>query len=270
MESCSSTTKNTISSHGLARSCDELKNISPLPECQWPPNLLEWWLNMKGFYSKSYRTLWSYEITWQTKTIISKLSQCVWLPRLTGWWLTLRSSYPKSHMIFDHMFLQDHLTNKNHYISTKFGKMVVYHKGLIPIKLDGLFKSPDKLETFCRYYHNAYSHQIWQVVDLWWGFPTDKVTFITWSRKITWKIVPMATKLGRMVTYVEQLSPINFLNPLVMWSCNITWQTKTNMYPPPQYQWLPHLADWWLTWGAPFNIITWLFTHVILQAHMTN
>ena len=36
----------------------------------------------------------------------------------------------------------------------------------------------------------------------------------------------MATKLGRILTYLEQFLPINLLDPLVMWSCEITWQTK--------------------------------------------
>ena len=37
----------------------------------------------------------------------------------------------------------------------------------------------------------------------------------------------MTNKLSRMVTYLEGLLPIELLNPLVMWFCKITWQTKT-------------------------------------------
>ena len=42
--------------------------------------------------------MWFYEITWQTKTIISPLQQCLWPPNLGGWWLTLMDSHLESHM----------------------------------------------------------------------------------------------------------------------------------------------------------------------------
>ena len=37
----------------------------------------------------------------------------------------------------------------------------------------------------------------------------------------------MVTKLGRVVTYHEELPPINSHNSLITWSFEITWQTKT-------------------------------------------
>ena len=39
--------------------------------------------------------------------------------------------------------------------------------------------------------------------------------------------VPIATKLARMVTYLEGLLPIKSRDTLITWSCKITWQTKT-------------------------------------------
>ena len=56
----------------------------------WQDGNLPWWT------IKSHDPLitWFYEITWQTKTIISPLPQNLWPPNLTGWWLTLRGSYP--------------------------------------------------------------------------------------------------------------------------------------------------------------------------------
>ena len=34
--------------------------------------------------------------------------------------------------------------------------------------------------------------------------------------------VPIATKLGRMITYLDGFLPEKSRNPLIMWSCNIT------------------------------------------------
>ena len=44
----------------------------------------------------------------------------------------------------------------------------------------------------------------------------------------------MATKHGRMVT-LEKLLLIKLYDRLIMWSCKITWQTKTSISPLPQY-----------------------------------
>ena len=37
----------------------------------------------------------------------------------------------------------------------------------------------------------------------------------------------MATKLGRMVTYLDELLHLKSHDALIAWSCNITWHTKT-------------------------------------------
>ena len=34
--------------------------ISPRSKCLWPPNLAEWWLTFRGFWSKSYMIFWSH------------------------------------------------------------------------------------------------------------------------------------------------------------------------------------------------------------------
>ena len=52
--------------------------------------------------------------------------------------------------------------------------------------------------------------------------------------------VPMATKLGRMITYLDSLLPLKSQDPLITWSCEITWQTKL------------------------------LYIHVVLQSYVTN
>ena len=78
----------------------------------------------------------------------------------------------------------------------------------------------------------------------------------------------MATKLGRMVTYLECLPPIKVLIPLVTWSCKISWQTKTIIYPLPQCLWPPDLPVWWLTLRGSYHIVTRplirLLDHVII------
>ena len=48
--------------------------------------------------------------------------------------------------------------------------------------------------------------------------------------------VPMATKLGRIVTYFIR-------DPLITWFCQIAWQTKI-ISPLPKCEWPPNLADW--------------------------
>ena len=45
------------------------------------------------------------------------------------------------------------------------------------------------------------------------------------NHNISINIVPMANKIGRMVTNFERLPPIMILYPLVTWSCEIIWQT---------------------------------------------
>ena len=45
--------------------------------------------------------------------------------------------------------------------------------------------------------------------------------------------MPMATKLSMVITYHKGLPPIKSHDPLIMWSCEITWQTKNIISPPP-------------------------------------
>ena len=115
------------------------------------------------------------------------------------WWAwTRKITWP-----FDHIVLQDHVTNWNYYISTTIvpmvttlGRMVTYLELLLTIKLfNGL---------------------------------------ITWSCKVTWHtktiISPllewsMITKIGRMMTYLEGLLPLK-----VTWSFDhvVLWDHETN------------------------------------------
>ena len=55
--------------------------------------------------------------------------------------------------------------------------------------------------------------------------------------------VPMATKLGRMMTYLEWLLPIKSHEHTIMWSCKIMSRTKIIIYPLIQCSWLSIWAE---------------------------
>ena len=76
--------------------------------------------------------------------------------------------------------------------------------------------------------------------------------------------VPMATKLGKMITYLDRLLLIKSHDPLISWSCKITLQNKTTISPLSERLWLPNLAGWYRSYldgPAPIKsrhpLITW-------------
>ena len=76
--------------------------------------------------------------------------------------------------------------------------------------------------------------------------------------------VPMATKLGKMITYLDWLLLIKSHDPLISWSCKITLQNKTTISPLSERLWLPNLAGWYRSYldgPAPIKsrhpLITW-------------
>ena len=56
--------------------------------------------------------------------------------------------------------------------------------------------------------------------------------------------MPMPTKLGRVVTYNEELPPIKSHDPLNTWPYKITWQTKFIITPLPEWLRPPNLVGW--------------------------
>ena len=115
-------------------------------------------------------------------------------------------------------------------------------------------RSRDKLKTYL-HYQSAYGHQTWQKGNLtcWVDAhkatrPSDHVVLeITLQANITISPLseyPMATKFGRMVTYLDGLLPIKSHDSLIMWSCKITWHTKIIISPLPQCSCPPKLAGW--------------------------
>ena len=55
--------------------------------------------------------------------------------------------------------------------------------------------------------------------------------------------MPMATKLGWIIIYLDGLLPIKSHDPLITWSCKITWQAKIIISSLPQYLWPQNLAE---------------------------
>lgn len=62
--------------------------------------------------------------------------------------------------------------------------------------------------------------------------------------------MPMATKLGGVVTYHEKLLPIKPHDTLITWSWKIRRQSKIIISPLPRSLPLPNLGDGGLLWGA--------------------
>ena len=112
------------------------------------------------------------------------------------------------------------------------------------------------LKVLYLHYQNAYGHHTWEDGDLPGGPSTHKShdSLITWFCEVTWQTkniyttrVSMATKLDKMITYLDEFLSIKSQNCWIMWSCIITWPTKDVVSPPPQCLWSPNVVGWWLT-----------------------
>ena len=118
-------------------------------------------------------------------------------------------------------------------ITTKYGRVVTYHEGLPPTK----------------------SHDLWSGGGL--GRSGDKLN------RISTTAMPLATKLGRMLTYLEEFLLIRSDYPLIAWSCEITCQIKSFISPLPQCLWPPNFAGCDIQSGAPIHKVAWPFYHVV-------
>ena len=84
------------------------------------------------------------------------------------------------------------------------------------------------------------------------------------------EIVTMASKPGRMVSYLDWILPIKLIKPLVPRSRKITWQTKTIIPLLPQCIWLPNWQDGNLSRWTLSHKVKWLFDHVVLLDCVAN
>ena len=131
---------------------------------------------------------------------------------------------------------------------TKLGRVVAYFDGLLSKKSHDSFiwwsweVMWQTKTVMSLHYHSAYGHQIRQYGNLPWWTPANKVTWpfdymVLWDHVTKYKhyisstAPPMATKLGRMMTYLDWLLPIKSHDHMITWSCKITWQTKVIIYP---------------------------------------
>ena len=155
---------------------------------------------------KSHDTLsmWSWKITWQTE-IMSPLPKSLWST------------------IF-------------------FGGMVTHLDGLLPIKLrDPLIMRSCKITWLTKAlispYPSVYRHQTRQDGNSRGWAPTHKITcpfdYVVLQKHVTNEnhYLPttsgsIATRLGRILSYLEQLPLIKLLNPMFIWFCKIKWQIK--------------------------------------------
>ena len=78
----------------------------------------------------------------------------------------------------------------------------------------------------------------------------------------------MATKPGRMMSYLEWLLLIKSHDHIITWSCKITRQTKIIIYPLTQCLWLSILAGWGYTMSGCFHKVTRFFDRVVLQGQV--
>ena len=113
------------------------------------------------------------------------------------------------------------------------------------------------------YNHNvstttAYGHQTWQDGDLPWAAPTHKTEWpfdhvvlknqvTDWNHYISTTAVPVVTKLGNMVTYIEGFLGIKVtetFDKMVFRNHVTNWNIKS---PLAEGLWPPNFAGWWLT-----------------------
>ena len=99
------------------------------------------------------------------------------------------------------------------------------------------------LKTLNLYYRNVYGHQDWQKVSHSKGIPhVSKTTFS--EENCPPPILKLSLTLTQtLITTGVQLSSGTIVRipshiyPFITWSCEITWQIKTIIYPLPQYLW---------------------------------
>ena len=75
---------------------------------------------------------------------------------------------------------------------------------------------------------------------------SSREDYVTNLKRTSTTRVPLATKLGRMVTYLDGLLPIKSHDPMIRWSFELTWHTKIIMSPITNCLWLPNVAGLWL------------------------
>ena len=123
-------------------------------------------------------------------------------------------------------------------------------------------RSPEKPITFYLHCHSGYGHKILQGGNLPSWAPTHKIIWpfdhvVLWdhttkkSHFISTTTVPMATKLSRVVSYLQALQTIKLYHAFITWSCKATWQSKTIIIQLPQCLCHQFWKDGKLSWWTP-------------------
>ena len=96
-----------------------------------------------------------------------------------------------------------------------------------------------------------------------------KINVINEHHYITTTKMLMAAKLGRMITYLDGLLPTMSHDPLIMHSCEITWQIKTVISQLLQCLWPPAWQGADLPLGVPNRYSHLTFNLVVLLSWLT-
>ena len=212
-----------------------------------------------------------------------RLCKCLFFPLFVG---ASEIDWQSFLLVFHHSLPMERVT-KIGLINLKcrlLSSHVSHWQNHVTIWCRGRFRSPGKLKLLYLHYRNTYDNLTWQNGDLPWGAPTYKVAWpfdhmflqddeTNWNHCISNVTVPIDTRLGRMVIYLEGLIPIELPHTFVTWPSKITGQTKTVISPLPQSLWPLNLAGWWLTMKGSHSFthgVTWAFYLLVLLDHVTN
>ena len=136
--------------------------------------------------------------------------------------------------IYIYIYLYIHACSSTIPTATKLGRVVTCGWGTPPSKSYDLLImwSHDKCKNLYLHFRNIYSHQTWQSSNLRSGDPIFKVMW-TFEYVVIWEMkktciytytIPMATKLGRVVSYIGGIPSTTSRNLLISWSCE-KWKT---------------------------------------------
>ena len=212
--------------------------------------LVGWWITLKGFWPQSYSALITYLPKSREKRKLYLHYQSVYWPpnsRMSTYLDRLPTAHKVTWLL--DIVLHDNVTNKNHYISTTRVPMaaklcrIIYLDGLLTMKSYDLWSSDlgrsfDQLTPLYLHCHSAYGPQTWFNGYIPWRLLTTKSykALIMWYCKVTKTNknhcistrVPIATKLGRMMTYLDVLPPIRVYSKpmfhLTIKYCPILWK----------------------------------------------
>ena len=111
------------------------------------------------------------------------------------------------------------------------GRMVTYLKGLLPIK---------SFNTLITWSAKLLGSYLWSHMTLW------SRGLVISRKKLKSLYLHYHGTSGRLVINLQSLLTIKSYKILMMWSCKITWQTKTCISLLQECFLQPNLAGWWL------------------------